>query len=76
MLITYAKNVFPTEYVPTVRFLLISPWNFLWEFLKVFDNYAVTVNIDGKPHTLGLFDTAGEDYFSFMIEIFIYLFIK
>ena len=30
---------------------------------KVFDNYAVTVMIAGEPHTLGLFDTAGqEDY--------------
>lgn len=29
----------------------------------VFDNYAVTVNISSEPHTLGLFDTAGqEDY--------------
>ncbi|KAJ3615991.1 hypothetical protein Zmor_012138 [Zophobas morio] len=29
----------------------------------VFDNYAVTVMIDGEPYTLGLFDTAGqEDY--------------
>lgn len=29
----------------------------------VFDNYAVTVMIGGEPHTLGLFDTAGqEDY--------------
>jgi len=29
----------------------------------VFDNYAVTVMIAGEPHTLGLFDTAGqEDY--------------
>lgn len=29
----------------------------------VFDNYAVTINIDGKPHTLGLFDTAGQEEF-------------
>ena len=30
---------------------------------QVFDNYAVTVMIAGEPHTLGLFDTAGqEDY--------------
>ena len=29
----------------------------------MFDNYAVTVMIDGEPYTLGLFDTAGqEDY--------------
>ncbi|XP_051857439.1 cell division control protein 42 homolog [Antechinus flavipes] len=29
----------------------------------VFDNYAVTVMIGSEPHTLGLFDTAGqEDY--------------
>lgn len=29
----------------------------------VFDNYAVTVMIQGEPYTLGLFDTAGqEDY--------------
>lgn len=29
----------------------------------VFDNYAVTVLISNEPHTLGLFDTAGqEDY--------------
>ena len=29
----------------------------------VFDNYAVTVMIGDDPHTLGLFDTAGqEDY--------------
>ena len=29
----------------------------------MFDNYAVTVMIAGEPHTLGLFDTAGqEDY--------------
>ncbi|UJR36014.1 hypothetical protein I4U23_028753 [Adineta vaga] len=29
----------------------------------VFDNYAVTVNIDGHPHSLGLFDTAGQEEF-------------
>ena len=30
---------------------------------KVFDNYGVTVMIGGKPYTLGLFDTSGqEDY--------------
>jgi cell division control protein 42 len=26
----------------------------------VFDNYLVTVMIDGEPHTLALFDTAGQ----------------
>lgn len=28
-------------------------------YRQVFDNYAVTVMIDGVPLTLGLFDTAG-----------------
>ncbi|CAF0734792.1 unnamed protein product [Rotaria sordida] len=46
MLIVYATNKFPTQYVPTV-----------------FDNYAVTITIDGKPYTLGLFDTAGQEDF-------------
>ena len=27
----------------------------------VFDNYSVTVMIDGEPYTLGLFDTAGQE---------------
>ena len=31
--------------------------------LQVFETYAVTVVIGGKPYTVGLFDTAGqEDY--------------
>ncbi|CAF1964126.1 unnamed protein product [Rotaria magnacalcarata] len=29
----------------------------------VFDNYAVTISIDGKPCLLGLFDTAGQEEF-------------
>ncbi|KAK0052252.1 cell division control protein 42 homolog [Biomphalaria glabrata] len=47
MLMSYATNKFPTEYVPTV-----------------FDNYAVTVNIKGQPHQLGLFDTAGQEEYT------------
>ena len=27
----------------------------------IFDNYAVNVYVDGRPFTLGLFDTAGQD---------------
>ncbi|KAK3796169.1 hypothetical protein RRG08_018166 [Elysia crispata] len=47
MLMSYATNKFPTEYVPTV-----------------FDNYAVTVDIKGTPHQLGLFDTAGQEEYT------------
>lgn len=46
MLISYTKNEFPLEYVPTI-----------------FDNYAVTVNINGVNHILDLFDTAGQEDF-------------
>lgn len=30
---------------------------------QVYDNYAITVTVDGEPYTLGLFDTAGQPYF-------------
>lgn len=74
MLITYAKNEFPVQYVPTVIskicFTIVLKSFF---FRQIFDNYAVTVDIDGKPHTLGLYDTAGKRYL-FMKEIFEFYF--
>ena len=50
-----------SENISWNRNIYIFTWNSC--NLKVFDNYAVTVMIAGEPHTLGLFDTAGqEDY--------------
>eukprot|EP01105_Mastigella_eilhardi_P011285 TRINITY_DN2610_c0_g1_i1.p1 TRINITY_DN2610_c0_g1~~TRINITY_DN2610_c0_g1_i1.p1 ORF type:complete len:773 (-),score=177.84 TRINITY_DN2610_c0_g1_i1:26-2344(-) len=46
LLITYTKNEYPEEYVPTV-----------------FENYCSTIVVDGKPHLVGLWDTAGQEDF-------------
>eukprot|EP00094_Tigriopus_californicus_P004117 TCALIF_03966-PA protein Name:"Similar to ced-10 Ras-related protein ced-10 (Caenorhabditis elegans)" AED:0.08 eAED:0.09 QI:89/0.5/0.66/1/1/1/3/0/219 len=46
MLITFVKNEFPEDYVPTI-----------------FDNYSLSMVVDGEKTNLGLWDTAGqEDY--------------
>ncbi|PJF16652.1 CDC42 protein [Paramicrosporidium saccamoebae] len=48
------KGDFPRDYVPTVTFRLVSSL-----IAKVFDNYAVTVEVGGQKITLHLLDTAG-----------------
>ena len=71
MLISYTTDSFPTEYVPTVFGTLVDNFEgsglrslslFLItsnEFESHTDNYQANVMIDGRPISLGLWDTAG-----------------
>jgi hypothetical protein len=55
----YTRHTISTDYVPTVCVHLVI----LQSILQLFDNYAVTVMINGEPTSLGLFDTAGQEEF-------------
>ncbi|KAI9784728.1 MAG: Rho GTPase protein rac1 [Peltula sp. TS41687] len=65
LLISYTTNAFPGEYIPTVYVLsshVRSAKRRLTSY-QSFDNYSASVMVDGKPISLGLWDTAGqEDY--------------
>ncbi len=61
-MISYAKGDFPKDYVPTVHlnFIDCSLLNSeLTLYVKVFDNYAVSLDVGGQKITLHLMDTAG-----------------
>jgi Ras-related C3 botulinum toxin substrate 1 len=71
LLISYTTNAFPGEYIPTVYGTCLlsmktappsSQPSSYWHPFS-FDNYPASVMVDGKPISLGLWDTAGqEDY--------------
>ncbi|KAJ5819797.1 Small GTPase superfamily Rab type [Penicillium riverlandense] len=72
LLISYTTNAFPGEYIPTV-FVPNSPFppphtnkitaRTANNGVSSFDNYTASVMVDGRPISLGLWDTAGqEDY--------------
>ncbi|KAJ5118626.1 cell division control protein 42 [Penicillium atrosanguineum] len=73
LLISYTTNAFPGEYIPTVYVTTQTSNSALDSNLKMpvmlipslrsFDNYTASVMVDGRPISLGLWDTAGqEDY--------------
>ena len=65
LLISYTTNAFPGEYIPTVLVppIVQSRWRDCSLTRYSFDNYTASVMVDGKPISLGLWDTAGqEDY--------------
>ncbi|KAI7919603.1 Ras-like protein ced-10 [Pyricularia oryzae] len=68
LLISYTTNAFPGEYIPTVSVATkpvpsATDTIILSESRLSFDNYSASVMVDGKPISLGLWDTAGqEDY--------------
>lgn len=65
MLMTYTSDAFPGEYVSEFDFFFLFFLKSLFgKVPTVFDNYSTqVVTDDGRPVTLGLWDTAGqEDY--------------
>lgn len=67
LLISYTTNAFPGEYIPTVYvhhvLVEITTPTHTYDTYDRFDNYSASVMVDGKPISLGLWDTAGqEDY--------------
>ncbi|KFA76641.1 hypothetical protein S40288_05964 [Stachybotrys chartarum IBT 40288] len=67
LLISYTTNAFPGEYIPTVLLhsqdITEADSRHSRSLSYRFDNYSASVMVDGKPISLGLWDTAGqEDY--------------
>lgn len=54
MLIAFATNTFPEDYVPTVfvSALLLS-------IIETKDNYSAKISYNDQVHVIGLWDTAG-----------------
>ena len=65
LLISYANNSFPEDYIPTGElnslFFFSSPFLPLLTPLPVFDNYVVNLTAGEQPIELGLWDTAGQE---------------
>ena len=68
LLISYTTNAFPGEYIPVRGVRVATVWlprkGFTRHFFSpqqtVFDNYSASVMVDGRPISLGLWDTAGQ----------------
>ena len=53
LLISYATDQFPTEYIPPGRISTLS------ESFLVFENHSMEIDVNGKMINLELWDTAG-----------------
>lgn len=59
LLISYTTNSFPEEYIPTGTVKYYPSKSARSHSAPVFDNFTADVMVDGKPISLGLWDTAG-----------------